>query len=74
MQTVRAIVRALSLAYSLFAALLCCRANLCPAEKFAKPMPVRIGYVSRSILDMPYMIARDRGVFREEVWSLSLFS
>jgi len=27
---------------------------------------VRIGYVSRSILDMPYMIARDRGLFREE--------
>jgi len=27
---------------------------------------VHIGYVSRSILDMPYMIARDRGLFREE--------
>jgi NitT/TauT family transport system substrate-binding protein len=33
------------------------------AEKSA---PVRIGYVSRSILDMPYIIARDRGLFREE--------
>jgi ABC-type nitrate/sulfonate/bicarbonate transport system substrate-binding protein len=36
------------------------------AEKSAKPSPVRIGYVSRSILDMPFMIARDRGYFREE--------
>src|SRR5215510_3803239 len=27
---------------------------------------VRIGYVSRSILDMPYIIARDKGLFREE--------
>jgi NitT/TauT family transport system substrate-binding protein len=31
-----------------------------------KSMPVRIGYVSRSILDIPYIIARDRGLFREE--------
>jgi NitT/TauT family transport system substrate-binding protein len=36
------------------------------AEKTAKPVPVRFAYVSRSILDMPYMIARDRGFFREE--------
>jgi NitT/TauT family transport system substrate-binding protein len=36
------------------------------AEKSAKPSSVRIGYVSRSILDMPFMIARDRGYFREE--------
>jgi NitT/TauT family transport system substrate-binding protein len=35
------------------------------AEK-SKLSHVRIGYVSRSILDMPYMIARDRGLFREE--------
>ena len=27
---------------------------------------MRIGYVSRSILDMPFIIARDRGYFREE--------
>ena len=40
--------------------------DLWAAEKSAKPLPVRIGYVSRSILDMPYMIARDRGLFREE--------
>jgi ABC-type nitrate/sulfonate/bicarbonate transport system substrate-binding protein len=37
-----------------------------PAEKTARLSPVRIGYVSRSILDMPYIIARDRGFFREE--------
>ena len=36
------------------------------AEKTGKLPPVRIAYVSRSILDMPYMIARDRGFFREE--------
>lgn len=36
------------------------------AEKSAKLATVRIAYVSRSILDMPYMIARDRGFFREE--------
>ena len=36
------------------------------AEKSVKSTPVRIGYVSRSILDMPYIIARDRGLFREE--------
>jgi NitT/TauT family transport system substrate-binding protein len=36
------------------------------AEKSAKLATVRIGYVSRSILDMPYIIARDKGYFREE--------
>src|SRR5919106_1602194 len=36
------------------------------AEKSAKLAPVRFAYVSRSILDMPYIIARDRGFFREE--------
>jgi ABC-type nitrate/sulfonate/bicarbonate transport system substrate-binding protein len=36
------------------------------AEKSGKLAPVRIGYVSRSVLDMPYIIARDRGLFREE--------
>jgi NitT/TauT family transport system substrate-binding protein len=36
------------------------------AEKSTKLAPVRIAYVSRSTLDMPYVIARDRGFFREE--------
>jgi ABC-type nitrate/sulfonate/bicarbonate transport system substrate-binding protein len=36
------------------------------ADKSSKLAPVRIAYVSRSILDMPYIIARDRGFFREE--------
>ncbi|HWH80010.1 MAG TPA: ABC transporter substrate-binding protein, partial [Candidatus Binatus sp.] len=40
--------------------------SLWSAEKSAKLAPVRIGYVSRSILDMPFIIARDRGYFREE--------
>ena len=42
------------------------RTNTQAAEKAAKLPPVRIGYVSRSILDMPFIIARDRGYFREE--------
>src|ERR1051325_8368396 len=36
------------------------------AEKSAKLAPVRVAYVSRSILDLPFVIARDRGLFREE--------
>jgi len=36
------------------------------AEKSAKLVPLRLGYVSRSTLDMPFIIARDRGFFREE--------
>ncbi|TMA63790.1 MAG: ABC transporter substrate-binding protein, partial [Deltaproteobacteria bacterium] len=40
--------------------------NARSAEKSSKLPPVRIGYVSRSILDMPFIIARDRGYFREE--------
>jgi ABC-type nitrate/sulfonate/bicarbonate transport system substrate-binding protein len=36
------------------------------AERPGKPVPVRIGVVSRSTLDMPYYVARDRGFFREE--------
>jgi NitT/TauT family transport system substrate-binding protein len=43
-----------------------CREDARAAEKSAKLPPVRIGYVSRSILDMPFIIARDRGYFREE--------
>jgi ABC-type nitrate/sulfonate/bicarbonate transport system substrate-binding protein len=40
--------------------------DILAGEKSAKLAPVRIGYVSRSILDMPFIIARDRGYFREE--------
>src|SRR6185503_12957658 len=65
-QPVTTTVRALSLACSLFAVFIFARANVWGAEKSAKLPLVRIGYVSRSILDMPYMIARDRGLFREE--------
>jgi NitT/TauT family transport system substrate-binding protein len=36
------------------------------AERPGKPVLVRIGVVSRSTLDMPYYVARDRGFFREE--------
>jgi len=42
------------------------RATAWSAERSAKLASVRIGYVSRSILDIPYIIARDRGFFREE--------
>ena len=48
------------------ASLLIAPAVLWSAEKTAKLSLVRIGYVSRSILDMPFIIARDRGYFREE--------
>jgi ABC-type nitrate/sulfonate/bicarbonate transport system substrate-binding protein len=37
-----------------------------PGERPGKPVPVRIGVVSRSTLDMPFYVARDRGFFREE--------
>ena len=36
------------------------------ADTPAMPVPVRIGVVSRSTLDMPYYVARDRGFFRAE--------
>ncbi len=36
------------------------------AERPGKLTPVRIGTVSRSTLDMPFYVARDRGFFREE--------
>ena len=36
------------------------------AERAGKLIPVRMGIVSRSTLDMPFYVARDRGFFREE--------
>jgi NitT/TauT family transport system substrate-binding protein len=56
---------------ALLASMLVCALSLqrfsaSAAEKSAKLTPVRLAYVSRSILDMPYVIARDRGFFREE--------
>ena len=36
------------------------------AERPGKPIPVRVGIVSRSTLDMPFLVARERGFFREE--------
>ena len=50
----------------LLAAIVPHRESVRAADKSAKLMPVRIAYVSRSILDMPYIIARDRGFFKEE--------
>jgi ABC-type nitrate/sulfonate/bicarbonate transport system substrate-binding protein len=43
-----------------------CPGPLWSAEKSAKLSTFRIAYVSRSTLDMPFIIARDRGFFREE--------
>jgi ABC-type nitrate/sulfonate/bicarbonate transport system substrate-binding protein len=57
--------RALFLSILLVALSLCCDAAQ-SGEKSLTLAPVRIAYVSRSILDLPYMIARDRGFFREE--------
>lgn len=37
-----------------------------PAERPGKLTPLRIAIVSRSTLDMPYFVARERGFFREE--------
>jgi ABC-type nitrate/sulfonate/bicarbonate transport system substrate-binding protein len=36
------------------------------AERPGKLIPVRMGIVSRSTLDMPFYVAQDRGFFREE--------
>jgi NitT/TauT family transport system substrate-binding protein len=36
------------------------------AERSSKPTLVRIATVSRSTLDLPFFVARDRGFFREE--------
>ena len=58
--------RAVFLAWMLLTALTLQRQSAYSAEKSAKLAPVRLAYVSRSILDMPYVIARDRGFFREE--------
>ncbi|HEX9446180.1 MAG TPA: ABC transporter substrate-binding protein [Candidatus Binatia bacterium] len=46
--------------------LLAAAENAAPAERTAKLAPVRIGVVSRSTLDMPYYVARERGFFRDE--------
>ena len=40
--------------------------NSFSAEPPSKFMPVRIGTVSKSTLDLPFYVARDRGFFREE--------
>ena len=50
----------------LVALLVAAPGSLWGAEKSAKLTPLRIAYVSRSTLDMPFIIARDRGFFREE--------
>jgi sulfonate transport system substrate-binding protein len=41
-------------------------AAISSAEKPEKLATVRLGTVSRSTLDMPFLVARDRGFFREE--------
>ena len=51
---------------TLVALLIICPRPLWSAEKSAKLTTFRIAYVSRSTLDMPFIIARDRGFFREE--------
>lgn len=54
------------LCLAILAGIVVCAEAVQAAEKSSKLPPIRIAYVSRSILDMPYMIARDRGFFREE--------
>jgi NitT/TauT family transport system substrate-binding protein len=38
----------------------------CAAERSPKPLAVRIGIVSKSTLDLPFWVARERGFFRDE--------
>jgi len=59
-------IRVVLIAWVVIAALAGQRHPAHSAEKSAKLVPVRLAYVSRSILDMPYIIARERGFFREE--------
>ena len=59
-------IRVVLIAWVVIAALAGQRHPAQSAEKSAKLVPVRLAYVSRSILDMPYIIARERGFFREE--------
>jgi len=40
--------------------------HLFSAERAGKLIPVRIAVVSRSTLDLPFWVARERGFFREE--------
>ena len=54
------------LLFVLSIALLAAGKSVFSADTPAKPVQVRIGVVSRSTLDMPYYVARDRGFFREE--------
>jgi len=57
------IARVLSVSLIMFAGV---TQSVVGAERPGKLNPVRIAYVSRSVLDMPYIIARERGFFREE--------
>lgn len=50
----------------LLALFLCLTRSVFGADAARKLIPVRIGTVSRSTLDMPFLAARDRGLFREE--------
>jgi len=59
-------IRVVLIAWVVIAALAGQRHPAQSAEKSAKLVSVRLAYVSRSILDMPYIIARERGFFREE--------
>ena len=66
MRTMKIMPRIALLSFIVFQVLAFQTGGLWAAEKSAKLAAVRIGYVSRSILDMPFIIARDRGLFREE--------
>jgi ABC-type nitrate/sulfonate/bicarbonate transport system substrate-binding protein len=65
-RTMKIMPRIALLSFIVFQVLAFRTGGLWAAEKSAKLAAVRIGYVSRSILDMPFIIARDRGLFREE--------
>jgi ABC-type nitrate/sulfonate/bicarbonate transport system substrate-binding protein len=63
MGAVRKIVLAPLLAFCLAHAL---TGSSFGADKSLKPLAVRIGIVSKSVLDLPFWVARERGFFRDE--------
>jgi len=63
MTTIKTVIVVLSVSAIVFVAL---ARSTFAAEKSNKPIPVRIAIVSKSILDLPFWVAQDRGFYRDE--------
>jgi len=63
MTTIKIVIVVLSVSAIVFVAL---ARSTFAAEKSNKPIPVRIAIVSKSILDLPFWVAQDRGFYRDE--------